>query len=164
MKAIDLIRWAMQMTREGTATIVADMRDDALAQPTARGGNHALWTLGHLAYIEGTLPKILLGEANPVEHWAPLFAPGTQPQTDPSVYPSFDEVLATYHDLRAKNLKLLDEIGDDGLDRAPANVPSGFEDAMTTIGHTLLLFTLHNMVHYGEVAVARRAVGRKPLL
>ena len=39
MKAIDLIRWAMRMSDEGTANIVADMRDAPLTQPTSRGGN-----------------------------------------------------------------------------------------------------------------------------
>jgi hypothetical protein len=166
MKASDLIRFAMQLTDEGTAALVADMRDAALTQPTdgGRGGNHTLWCLGHLAWIEGGIPKILFGEPNPVEHWAPLFASGTQPRGDASLYPSFDEVLATYRDLRKRNLRLLDELGDDALDRVPKDIPPGFEDAMKTFGHTLLLITLHNMVHYGEIAVARRAAGRKPLL
>ena len=165
MKATDLIRWAMPMTEQGTAAIVEDMRGDAaLTQPTSRGGNHPLWVLGHLAYLEGGIPHVLLGEPNPVAHWAPLFAPGTQPATDADKYPSFDEVLATYHRLRARNLKLLDEVGEAGLDRAPKHVPPGFEDLMTTFGHTLLLITLHNMVHYGQVADARRAAGRKPLI
>jgi hypothetical protein len=69
MKAIDLIRWAMRMTDEGTANLVADMRDAALTQPTpGGGGNHTLWCLGHLCVIEGGIPHILLGEPNPVEH------------------------------------------------------------------------------------------------
>ena len=168
MKAIDLIRWAMQMTEQGTAAIVAELRDAPLTQPTpgakGGGGNHPLWTLGHLCVIEGSMPHILVGEKNPVEHWWPLFAPGTQPTTDASVYPSFDEVLRTYRELRTRNLRLLDEIGEAGLDRVPKNVPPGFEDAMKTFGHTLLLVALHNMVHYGQIADARRVAGLKPLM
>jgi hypothetical protein len=164
MKSIDLIRWAMQMTDQATAGLVADMRDAALTQPTSRGGNHPLWTLGHLAYLEGGIPTVLLGEPNPVKHWAHLFAPGTQPKTDASAYPSFDEVLKTYRDMRARNLKLLDEIGDAGLDHIPKQIAPGFEDAMKTFGHTFLLITLHNMVHYGQIADARRAAGHKPLM
>ena len=163
MKAIDLVRFAMHLTDEGTANLVADMRDDALAQPGG-DGNHALWSLGHLAYIEGSIAQTLLGEPNPVEHWAPLFATGSKPKADASAYPPFDEVLRTYRDLRAKNLKLLDQVGENGLDRLPKNIPPGFEDAMKTFGHTFLLITLHNMVHYGQIADARRAAGRKPLL
>ena len=164
MTAIELIRWAMRMTDEGTAALVEGMRDAPLTRPTSRGGNHPLWVLGHLAFIEGNVPRILLGERNPVEHWGPLFAPGTEPKDDAGAYPPFDEVLRTYRELRARNLRLLDEVGDAGLDRLPAWVPPGFEDAMRTFGHTFLLVALHNMVHYGQVADARRVAGLKPLL
>ena len=164
MKAIELIRWAMQMTEQGTTALVADMRDAALTQPTSRGGNHPLWILGHLAYLEGAIPTVLLGEPNPVERWAPLFASGTQPKTDASAYPSFDEVLKTYRDMRARNLKLLDELGEAALDRVPKQIPPGFEDAMKTFGHTFLLIALHNMVHYGQIADARRVAGHKSLM
>ena len=166
MKAVDLIRFAMQLTDQGTTQLVADMRDAALTKPVGNGtnGNHTLWSLGHLAYIEGGVPAILFGEPNPVAHWEPLFGTGTQPRDDANLYPSFDEVLATYRDLRKRNLKLLDELGDPDLDRAPKAVPPGFENMMTSYGNTLLLVALHNMVHYGEIAVARRAAGRKPLM
>jgi DinB family protein len=167
MNRMELIRWAMQMTDQGTRRIVDDMRESALLQPMpgkGNGGNHAMWIIGHLALIEGEIPKIILGEHNPVEHWRPLFGIGSQPKTEASAYPAFDEVHRTYHDLRAKNLKLLDEIGDSGLDRAPKAVPPGFENEMRTIGQTFLLISLHNMVHYGQVADVRRAAGKQPLI
>ena len=72
------------------------------------------------------------------------------------------EVLATYRDLRAKNLARLEEIGEEGLDSAPAAIPPGFEDEMRTRGHTLLVIALHEMFHLGQLADARRASGREP--
>jgi hypothetical protein len=168
MKAIDLIRWAMRLTDEGIAAMSEDMRDAPLTRPVSRdgvaSGNHPLWILGHLAYMEGRVREILFGEANPVAHWGPLFAAGSQPGDDPGVYPTFDEALGTLRALRAANLRMLEEIGEAGLDRVPRKVPAGFEDVMTTFGHTLLLITLHQMVHYGQMADARRAAGRPPLL
>jgi hypothetical protein len=167
MNAIDLIRWALQMSDEGVNAMAAGLRDFALTRPTpgAKGGdgNHALWTLGHMAFIEGGVRHIVLGESHPLEHWAPLFATGTQPKDDAGAYPSFDEVLKTLRDLRAKNLKLLDQVGEAGLDRAPKNVPPGFEEPMKTVGRTFLLIALHQMVHYGQLADVRRVVGLKPL-
>src|SRR5262245_18995683 len=118
MQAIELVRWTLQTTDRLTSKLVEDMRDAPLTQPTSRGGNHPLWILGHLALVEGAIPQILLGKDNPVEHWSPLFGMGTQPTTDANAYPAFEDVLGTYRDLRAKNLELLDEIGDAGLDRA----------------------------------------------
>ena len=116
------------MTDESTARLVEDMRDEPLTRTTSRGGNHPLWIIGHLAVVEGSIPQILFGEPNPVEHWGPLFGQGSTPTDDAGAYPSFDEVLATYRDLRAKNLARLEEIGEAGLDRAPRAVPAGIRE------------------------------------
>lgn len=158
------------MTEAGTLALVEGMRNAPLTQPTPhleRGGNHPLWIMGHLAYIEGGIPRIILGdegEPNPVEYWAELFAPGTEPKADALMYPPFDEVVSTFRRLRARTLSLLDEIGEEGLGRVPKAVPPGFEDAMSTVGTALLLTCLHQMVHYGQIADARRVAGLRPLL
>ena len=127
-------------------------------------GNHAIWTLGHLCVIEGGLRSILMNEPNPVEHWRPLFAAGTKPSSDASVYPGFDELLGTFRELRAGTLKMLDSLDAAALDEAPPNIPPGFEQAMQTVGQTYLLVALHQMVHYGELADVRRVAGLPPLL
>jgi hypothetical protein len=166
MTRIELIRWTLQMTEQVTAQRVEDLRDAPLTPSGGKGaaGNHPVWILGHLCVIEGGIPRIFFGEKSPVEHWEPLFAAGTECKADASAYPSFDEVLRTFRDLRRRTLKLLDEIGEDGLDRAPKQVPPGFEKVMTTFGQTLLLMALHNMVHYGQITDARRVAGFKPFL
>jgi hypothetical protein len=164
MEAMDLIRWALQMTDHGTNALVADMRDAALTQPTDRGGNHTLWCLGHITFVEGAVTQIITGEPNPVGNWAPLFGTGTAAKPDASVYPSFEEVMRAYRAGRVRTLKLLDGVGEAGLDRKPDNVPPAFEEAMKTVGQSFLLLTLHQMVHYGQIADARRAAGRTPLM
>ncbi|HEV3162590.1 MAG TPA: DinB family protein [Isosphaeraceae bacterium] len=162
MKEIDLIRWALRKTDEWVVGAAEDMRDAPLTQPTSRGGNHPLWILGHLAVVEGAVPQLLFSEPNPVEHWQPLFGRGTRPTTDAGAYPPFDEVLATYRELRAKNLARLDETGEAGLEQAPAAVPPGFAEKSLTRGQTLLVIALHQMSHLGQIADARRAAGREP--
>jgi hypothetical protein len=163
MRAIDAIRFAMEMSHQATMRLIEDMRDAPLTPPTARGGNHPLWVLGHLTLVEGSVPQVLFGERNPVERWAPLFGPGTEPTDDASAYPAFDEVLRTYHDLRARNMKLLEDLGESALDRPTKAPPPGLEDVLRTVGLTFLTFALHQMNHRGQVADARRAAGRKPI-
>ena len=85
MKAIDVIRTSLAMCESSTMSLIEDMRDAPMTQPTPRGGNHPLWVLGHITYVEGRIPQILYGEKNPVEHWAPLFAPGSEPADRKSV-------------------------------------------------------------------------------
>jgi uncharacterized damage-inducible protein DinB len=162
MKAIDLIRCAMQKTDEWTVGAAEDLRETPLIPPTPRSGNHPLWTVGHIAFVEGDFARVLFGEPNPVEHWRPLFGQGSKPTADASAYPSYDEVLATYRDLRAKNLARLDAIGEEGLDRRSEMVPPGFDEEMKTVGHSLLVIVLHQMSHLGQLAVARRAAGKEP--
>jgi hypothetical protein len=167
VNSIDLIRWALQLSDGLTARLVSDMRSAPMTPSTPGGkggdGNHSIWTLGHLCVVEGGIPQILFGENNPVEHWKPLFNMGAQCTSDASAYPSFDELLRTYRDLRARNLKLLDQIGEAGLDRAPKQVPPGFEEEMKTFGRTFLVIALHNMMHLGQIADARRVVGLERL-
>lgn len=168
MQAIDLLRWALESTEQGFLALVEDLRSTPMTPSTpgaVRGdGNHAVWTLGHLCVIEGEVRHILLNEPNPVEHWKPLFDAGTKPASDASLYPSFDRLLQTFRELRSYTLTLLDGLDTATLDEAPAKVPPGFEEAMQTVGQTLLLLPLHQMVHYGELADVRRVVGIPPLL
>lgn len=152
------------MTDEALVNLVSDLREAPLTQPTSAGGNHPLWILGHLAVVEGSLHEALLGEANPVESWKPLFGMGTEPRTDASLYPSFDEVLSKVRELRQETLRLLERYGDEGLDSPPHTVPPGFEEVMPTRGHAFQLIALHQMVHYGQIADARRVAGLKPLI
>jgi len=100
------------------------------------------------------LHQLLSGEPNPVEQWSDLFAGGTEPSADASRYPAFDEELGKYRHLRAANMKRLDSMDDAALDR-PAR-------AFGTVGKALTAIAMHQMLHLGQVADARRTAGRKP--
>jgi hypothetical protein len=163
MKAIDVIRNALQISDQMMMELIDDMRDAALTQPTPRGGNHPYWVLGHITLIEGNVPAVILGEPNPVARWAPLFAPGTEPKPDGAGYPPFEELLRTYRDLRARNLQLLEQLGEAGLDRPTKSPPKGLENVLGRAGDAFLLIALHQMNHRGQLADARRAAGRKPV-
>ena len=163
MKAIDVIRTALTTSDKATLSLIEDMRDAALTCPTPRGGNHPLWVLGHITLVEGNVPHVLFGEPNPVAKWAPLFAPGTEPTADAAAYPPFEELLRTYRDLRERNLKILEDLGEEGLDRPTVAPPKGLEDAFSTAGKAFLVIAIHQMNHRGQVADARRTVGRKPI-
>jgi hypothetical protein len=154
MKAIDVVRNALRESDRLATKMLEDMRDAPLTQPTPRGGNHPLWVIGHFAHSEGLLHNRLSGEPNPVEHWTALFAGGTEPCADASRYPAFDEVLAKYRQLRAANVKRLDGLNDAALGRS---VPT-----FGTVEQAYLGIAMHQMLHLGQVADARRVVGKAP--
>jgi uncharacterized damage-inducible protein DinB len=163
MTGMQAIRTALQVAERSTLQLIEDMRDAPLTQPTPRGGNHPLWVLGHLTLVEGSIPQILFGEPNPAQKWWPLFGPGTEVSTNGTAYPPLDEVLQMYRELRARNLQILDELGESGLDRQTVAPIPGLEEVMRTAGDTFLIVALHQMNHRGQVADSRRAAGRKPM-
>jgi uncharacterized damage-inducible protein DinB len=147
-----------------TIRLIEDMRTAPLVQPTPKGGNHPLWVLGHLTLAEGRIPQMLLGEENPADRWENVFNSGTQPTTDAGAYPPFDEVLAMYRKLRARSMELLEQFGDAGLEQAPKMVPPGMEDRLRTVADVFLIVgALHQSMHRGQVADARRVAGREPM-
>lgn len=165
MQAIELLRAALAQTDEGLAAIAAPLHSHPLIQPVGRGsGNHPTWILGHLAFVEGAVCQAITGKSNPMAQLEPICGMGSEPKPEAALYPPFQELLSTCRRLRQETIRLLDEIGDGGLDRVPAHVPPGFEEVMPTIGRAFLLLTLHQMVHYGQLADARRAAGIAPLI
>lgn len=163
MKAIDVVRTALMMSDMSIMMLAEDLRSMPMTQPTDRGGNHPLWVMGHITFVEASMRHVLFGEPHPLAAWGALFAPGTEPSTDPSAYPPFDEVVQTYRRHRQDNMQLLDEIGEAGLDQPTKAPPKGLEDALGTFGNAFLVIAMHHMNHRGQLADARRAAGRKPI-
>jgi hypothetical protein len=92
-----------------------------------------------------------------------MFAPGSEPRADASAYPPYEEILRTFRDLRERNLKILEQVGDAGLDRPTHSPPRGMEKVLDTVGNTFLVIAMHHLSHRGQVADARRAAGREAL-
>ena len=164
MNAVQLLRTELELSAQITLQLIEDMRDAPLTFPTPRGGNHPLWVLGHMAYVEGDLVQHqMLGKPNPVAHWRELFSDGTEPVADPGAYPPLDELLAAFNSLRAKTLDYLANLTDADLDTPPLKPRPGFEKFLATNGMCLAIIVFNTVMHRGQVADARRALGRKPL-
>lgn len=164
MLASAAIRSALAFTDAGITGILQDMHAHAFVRSTPETGNHPMWIMGHLAYIEGAILSCITGEPNPAAEFESRFAPGTTPSDNPDAYPPFADVVARFHQLRARTIATLDRIGDPGLDARPRFVPPAFESVMTSLGATFMLGALHTMVHYGQLTDARRIAGLKPLM
>ena len=164
MNAIDFVRTSLQMSQEWILGMAQDMQSAPLTFPTPQGGNHPLWCLGHLAFAEGNLVhRNIKGVENPLAHWEKLFDQGTTPVADPSVYPSMEEVLAKFHEMRADTLALLDTLTDADLDK-PSHVPEEMRAFFGTVGQCLAAVAIHFGFHGGQIADAHRAAGRAPLM
>ena len=164
MQGTGVLKMALEMTQAMVVPLIEDMRDHPMTAPTPNGGNHPVWVVGHMAFAEGNMRYIMLGEANPVADWKDLFGGGSQPVDDAAHYPPFDELVTRFKELSAANMKLLDSLTDADLDKPSVNPPKGYESIFGTIGQCLLVLALDHMHHRGQLADARRAVDRQPIM
>jgi uncharacterized damage-inducible protein DinB len=164
MNSIDFIRTQMELSKSWILGLAADLQDAPLTTPTPNGGNHPLWTVGHLAYSEANIINAFAqGKENPLAQWQDLFGIGSQPVTDASHYPPYLDLLARFEAVRADTLVYLDTLTEDDLDK-PSHAPEEMKDYFSTIGNCLAVLTTHLAFHGGQLADARRALGRAVLM
>jgi hypothetical protein len=165
LDSFDVVEAAIRASDDTVLPLIDDMRDHVMVQPTSGGGNHVLWVLGHLACAEAHLYRMLTGEPHPLEHWRAIFDAGSTPVPDPSSYPPFSEVREAYRYWREKNLTILESAGNEGLSQRPAGpLPDVGREYFATVGHAFVANAIHQAFHGGQVADARRAAGRPPLM
>ncbi len=166
MNTIDFIKSNLESSKGLTLGLIMDLKDEPLAQPTEKGGNHALWILGHLALSESAIIHtfILGNETCPLSKWEPLFGVGTEPLTDASAYPSFDELLAAWEETRAFTLQTLASFNEDDLDKPTTGCPEDWESLFGTIGLAFGTQIFHPTMHYGQLSDIRKSLGREILM
>jgi len=166
MNAIDFIKTTIATSRGMTTQLIMDLKDEPVAQPTTKGGNHALWILGHLAYSESSLLHCMImgKEKCPLNHLKDLFDYNNEPKADASIYPSFDSLLADYESARKDTLEYLDSITDADLDDAAPGCPDEWKEFFGTKGLCFTFIAIHPSLHSGQLADTRRALGRAPLM
>lgn len=159
MESMELIRGNLERSRDRVLERIEDMRGHCLTAPTAKGGGHTLWVLGHLAYIEGLVVReFMLGEANPLAEWEEIFD-GDDVSVAADRCPPFDEVLARCREMRRSTLAVLDSLTEEDLDRASAKVVEGYEATFGTYRLCLQYAADHWYMHRGQLAGARRMAG-----
>jgi len=164
MKTTDFIKMALETSKGFTLGLIADMQDAPLTQPTVNGGNHPLWILGHLAYSEANIVNhVILGNENPLIQWKEMFSNGNEPVAEADHYPSMEELMKKFEQVRAQTLSVLDTLSDEDLDQPSKNCPPDREQFFGTVGKCFQMAIIHPTMHYGQVADARRAAGRKLL-
>ena len=164
MKATDYVKMALDNSKGWALGLINDMKDSPTTQPTPNGGNHTLWVLGHVAHSESNLlDSFILGKQNRFPELDGLFSMRSTPSTDGGKYPSFDELMKKFEEIRAASLAHLDTLNDQDLDK-PTNAPADFGPMFGTVGACFAAMSSHLSFHSGQVADARRAAGKGPLM
>jgi hypothetical protein len=163
MQTKDAIKFALNGANRALLSVVDEMRCAATTFPTPNGGCHTLWVLGHLTVVEGMIPAVIFGGKNPAGEWQQYFGESSEPVGDAGAYPPFAEVREKYLQLREQNMKLLDSLSEEDLDKPTAAPPKGREQEFATYGRSFLALALHQMMHRSHVTDARRAAGHTAL-
>lgn len=159
MDSIDLIRQNLERSESIVLSRIEDMQDHCMVPPTAQGGCHTLWILGHLAYIEGLVVRhIALGEANPLADWAEVFD-GTEVSPLEKVFPPFSQVLEACRNVRRETLSTTRALSESDVGAPSARIPDGAEDLFPTVRSCLQYASDHWFMHRGQLADCRRAAG-----
>lgn len=164
MNTIETIRRTLTLTYDWIKPLADDLADAPLTSPTGNGGNHPHWIMGHLVFSKSGLLAMISGRDNPLQSWKELFSGGTSPVSDGSGYPDYESVLATFEKTHQGCLNLLVEIGESRLEDKPVNVWEMVADDpdFQSNAKLFLFIAMHEMSHRGQLADARRVLGRKP--
>ncbi len=163
MKATDYIKMALENGQGWTMGLIDDMKDAPLTQPTSKGGNHPLWVLGHIVRSESDLlDGFILGKPNRFPELENC-SMGIAPTTNADDYPSMDELLGKFEQIRSATLAHLDTLSDDDLDQK-SHASEEFGPPFATVGACFAAMATHMAFHTGQVADARKALGREPLM
>jgi hypothetical protein len=157
----EAIRFSLNLAEEAVLQSLKSIEDAPMTFPTANGGCHPMWVMGHLALVEAMTHGMLAAEANPIAQWGPLFGQETTASADAAKYPPFAEVRDRYVQLRKRTLHLLDGFSEADLDKKVANPPPGLEAHFATYGKALLTLAMHQTMHRSHIADAVRAAGRE---
>jgi uncharacterized damage-inducible protein DinB len=163
MSTKETIQFALTVSNRAVLSAIDKMSDAATTFPTPNGGCHPLWVLGHLTIVEGMIPGVLFGDKNPVSEWQKYFGENSEPVDNAAAYPSFAEVREKYLELRGRNLKLLESLSEEDLDKPTKAPPKGREQEFATYGRSFLVLALHQTMHRSHVTDALRAAGRTAL-
>lgn len=161
MKATDYIRLSLEMSAGEALALIEEMKDIPLTFPTSKGGNHPLWILGHQTVAEAKIVnEIMLGGQNPLAHWLTLFGPGTKAIGNADVYPSYDEVMQQFQEVRSHTFSVLNTLTEAELDQPSKNCPPEYQPFVGTYGQCFRQIAAHFSYHAGQVADAHRMAGR----
>jgi uncharacterized damage-inducible protein DinB len=123
--------------------------------------NHALWFAGHMATTDNYfISRIAPERALKLDHWDKLFSMGSKPTGDPDDYPPAAEVVDAMRERREVLLELLRGRPDAEMTAPPAG---GASEYWPDMGSIFEMATWHETLHLGQVTIARRALGHRPL-
>ena len=162
MSQKERLRRQLQRVRQNSERLLADFRTpEEWTFQVHPNCNHALWFAGHMATSDNFFLSLVAPEkSQKLAEFQAKFGMGSQPTNQPAEYPAPESVLATMRERRKMLLDVLDGLTDEDLAR---KTPNGAPEFLPDVASVFELAIWHEGQHSGQVSVARRALGHKPL-
>jgi uncharacterized damage-inducible protein DinB len=140
------------------AQMVGDLSEREMVEQPKGTPNHATWTLGHITHSCDAMAAELGAETSLPKDWESLFGYGSTPLPHLQRYPQKQELLSLLSDASSRLSKTLLSLDESVLERSlPGN-------SLPTMRHLLMqVVVAHTAYHTGQLAVWRRALGKKPV-
>ncbi len=152
---------AFEYTDKVVDELFAGIPDDKYLYQPCPGGNHALWTLGHLATVTQYFLANLAGHDNGLaEKYREMFFAKSVPSPDASSYPPLEVIRDYYKTSRAAFRSWVESLTDAQLTAPP---PEKFSKFAPTLGNVLMRLLWHEGMHYGQLTVIRKSLGLAPV-
>lgn len=141
---------------------VADLSDEDIVLQPPGVPNHAAWTLGHLIHSCQAMAAELGVEPWLPSEWESKFGYGSSPAAVVSQHPGKVALLAALEEASQRLLTALRQMDETALVEPLPD--EKVRDMLPTKGHALLqVVAAHTAFHAGQLAVWRRAIGRRPV-
>jgi uncharacterized damage-inducible protein DinB len=153
---------SLNWTRDVLEKLLDTLSDEQMMHRPCPGGNHALWTVGHLAITDDVIPALVGGpDARSPEPWREMFKDGSTPHDDASAYPSVDELRTALRDYRAHLVEWFRSMDEAKL-REP--LPEDWQPFAPTHAALVAGIAAHEAMHVGQLTVIRKSLGMKPAM
>ena len=162
MDVRDAIRGNLESANFILNSYRADLTDQDLLKRVVPQANHIAWQLGHL--IASTNMSIEVLSAGKAPQLPENFVSAHSKETTTVDTASTFQTKATYVDLFAKQKEVLKQI----IEQIPLSDldkpgPESMRSYAPTLGSVLTMAGTHILMHVGQIAVLRRALG-KPIV
>ncbi|HEX5105779.1 MAG TPA: DinB family protein [Pirellulaceae bacterium] len=156
------LRRQLVAVRQNSERLLADFRaPEEWTFQVHPSCNHALWFAGHMAISDNFFLSLVAPDrSQPSPEYQAKFGMGSQPTNQPEAYPAPEVVLQAMRERRQALLEALDRLSDADLAR---KTPAGAPDFLPDVASVFELAIWHEGQHSGQVTVARRVLGHKPL-
>jgi uncharacterized damage-inducible protein DinB len=150
--------------RAYTEDLLGNVAPDEWFRQPSEGVTHIAWHVGHIAVAEYSLGlKRIRGERAEDADLVPqaffaAFGKGSTPSSDPSQYPSVDEICDVFDRVHRQVLAELAVLPDEVLDEQTDPHPM-----FQTKYEALQWAPCHEVSHTGQIALLRRLFGNAPL-